>query len=157
MVGFSRFGPTPKYPNISSRFGRFLWIAWSDWADSFCIESGILRHKFRLPTWGIFETKNFRLFWHYTPFEGTWKNIFRWKKYFPHSPYIIGNLIRYLRNWNSTKRGEWDTLNRHAKSCKCASNACGQFLWKLQTFSTKRTPNNILDSAVGTLQFGMIL
>jgi hypothetical protein len=110
MVGFSRFGPTPKYPNISARFGRFLWIGWLDWADSFCIESDVMRHKFRLPTWGIFETTIFRLFWHYTPFEGTWKNIFRWKKYFPNSPYIIGNLMRYLRNWNITKRGEWDTL-----------------------------------------------
>jgi hypothetical protein len=55
----------------------------SDWADSICIESYALRHKFRLPTSGIFETKIFQLFWRYTPFDGTWTNIFQWKNTFP--------------------------------------------------------------------------
>ena len=27
-----------------------LVLGWSDWADSCCIESGVFRHKFRLPT-----------------------------------------------------------------------------------------------------------
>jgi hypothetical protein len=34
----------------SSVFGRFLGAEWSDWADSFCIETGIIRYKFRVPT-----------------------------------------------------------------------------------------------------------
>ena len=95
------------------RFGRFLVVGWSDWADSFCIVSGFLRHKFRLPTKGILETKKFGLFLRYTPFEGTWKKIFRQKKYFPNWPYNIGNQIRWVRINFMTKRGEWDTLGWH--------------------------------------------
>ena len=95
---------------IGPHLGRFLVVEWSDWADSFCIVSGFLRHKFRLPTKGILETKKFGLFLRYTPFEGTWKKIFRQKKYFPNWPYNIGNQIRWVRINFMTKRGEWDTL-----------------------------------------------
>ena len=31
-------------------FGRFLCLGWSDWFPVFCIFSGTLRHKFRVPT-----------------------------------------------------------------------------------------------------------
>ena len=41
MVWFCWFVPTYNYPNISAPFGPFLRTLWSDWADSFCIESGI--------------------------------------------------------------------------------------------------------------------
>jgi hypothetical protein len=58
VVGFCSFGQVWKYPDISARFGRFLKDGCLDWADSFCIASGISRHKFRPPT-GHFGVTNF--------------------------------------------------------------------------------------------------
>ena len=77
VVRFSCFWQISKYPIFGAHFGRFLWTGLSDRTDSFFIESGILRHKFRLPTRGILDTMILRLFWHYTPFVGTWIHIFR--------------------------------------------------------------------------------
>ena len=47
-------------------FGRFLSPGWSDSFLVFCIFSGILRHKFRVPTWG---TLRKFYFW---PIKGPW-------------------------------------------------------------------------------------
>ena len=41
-------------------FGRFLSSGWSDWILVFCSVSGILRHKFRIPTKGTLKTKIFK-------------------------------------------------------------------------------------------------
>jgi hypothetical protein len=54
VVQICCFCPSSKYPNIYAHFGRFLQVGWSVWADFFCIESGFLRHKFILPTRGLF-------------------------------------------------------------------------------------------------------
>ena len=51
---------------FSSVFWRFLSPGWSDWALVFCSVSGILRHKFRVPTKGTLKTK---IFW---PTKGVW-------------------------------------------------------------------------------------
>jgi hypothetical protein len=44
------FDRHPEYVNLLTHYGRFLSPQLSDWADSFFIESGILRYKFRVPT-----------------------------------------------------------------------------------------------------------
>ena len=51
---------------FSSVFWRFLSPGWSDWVLVFCSVSGILRHKFRVPTKGTLKTK---IFW---PTKGAW-------------------------------------------------------------------------------------
>ena len=51
---------------FSSVFWRFLSPGWSDWVLVFCSVSGILRHKFRVPTKGTLKTK---IFW---PTKGGW-------------------------------------------------------------------------------------
>ena len=99
-----------KYAHILARFGRFLWTGWSDLADFFCNLSGYSRHKFRVPTWPILKRKNFNFILRYTPLEGVCKIFYGGKKILPNGPYVPGNRMRYLRKWNATKRGEWDTM-----------------------------------------------
>ena len=53
------FDRHPEYVNFLTHCGRFLSPELSDWADSFFIESGILRYKFRLTTaWFSEKLKN---------------------------------------------------------------------------------------------------
>ena len=47
------FSLTDILSNISLKC--FLRTGCLDWTKSFCIASGSLRHKFRIPTWGILE------------------------------------------------------------------------------------------------------
>ena len=61
---------------FSMVFGLFLGSHWSDWAQTFFIESGISRHKFRVPTRGTLKHSNFRLLPTLTPLEGTFGKIF---------------------------------------------------------------------------------
>ena len=51
---------------FSSVFWGFLSPGWSEWVLVFCSVSGILRHKFRVPTKGTLKTK---VFW---PINGFW-------------------------------------------------------------------------------------
>ena len=97
-----------KCTHILARFGLFLGIRLSDWTYSFCIGS---------PTRNILKRQNFSFILHYTPLEGVCQIFFGGKKIFPDSPYMPGNRMRYLRKWNVTKRGEWDTLLPHTIPC----------------------------------------
>jgi hypothetical protein len=101
------------YPEKRPKCGRILQV----WANTQIYQYvsafwkslySVLRHEFRLPTWGI----------HYTPFVGTLKKIFVEKKYFPSRPYNIGNPMRYLLNLNITKRGRLTHLN--ISTCVCS-------------------------------------
>ena len=79
---------------IGPRIVHFLLAGWSDWADSFCNESGFLIHKFSLPT--TYYSKNFEspLFLGLTPLGGPLK-IFVDKKNILPSSAPVGNF-----SWN---------------------------------------------------------
>jgi hypothetical protein len=81
---------------IGPRIVHFLLAGWSDWADSFCNESGFLIHKFRLPT--TYYSKNFEspLFLGLTPLGGPLKIFCDEKQIFSVILLCIGHHIRYL-------------------------------------------------------------
>ena len=99
-----------KCLHFLAHFGRFLKHTSSFWTDFFCIESGYLRHKFRVPTRHILEIRNFNFILHFTPLEGGCKIFYGGKKTLPDGPYTIGNQIRWVQKYIMTQRGEWDTL-----------------------------------------------
>ena len=68
---------------FSMVFGLFLGSHWSDWAQTFFIESGISRHKFRVPTRGTLKHLDFYFYPLWPPLE----------KYFWLENYILDILL----------------------------------------------------------------
>ena len=97
-------------------FWLFLGSHWSDWAQSFSIESGISRHKFRVPTRGTLEHFEISIFLTLTPLEGTLGKIFLTQKLHFSYSIVIEHLIKHLQKIISTKRGEWHTLTHQGLS-----------------------------------------
>ena len=81
---------------FGSHFGRFLQAGWSDWADSFCIVPGVLRHKFRVPITYLSENFEIPLFGGRPPLGGPSKVFFGKNKKIPSVLRSIGHHIRYL-------------------------------------------------------------
>ena len=104
MLRKCHFTGQVKYAHILARFGCFLSLRLSVWTDLFCIVSGYLRHKFRVPTKSIWDKKKNPFYFTFYPLGGVWKTFYGGKQIFPDCPYTIGNQIRYLRK---TLRGEW--------------------------------------------------
>ena len=101
---------------FSMVFGLFLGWHWSDWAQTFFTESGISRHKFRVPTRGTLEHIKMSIFFTLTPLEGTLGKIFLTRKLHFRYSIVIEHQIKHLAKLFSTKRGEWHTLCTHLQS-----------------------------------------
>ena len=86
-----------KNSKIGPHIVHFLLAGWSDCADSFCNESGFLRHKFSNI---LFQELWNSTFFRVDPFCGTPENLcWSKKKVSRYSHIYIGHHIRYLRIW----------------------------------------------------------
>ena len=95
---------------IFNGFGLFLGSHWSDWAQTFFIESGILIHKFRVATRGTLKNFEISIFFSFTSLEGTLGKIFLTRKLHSRYSIVIEHLIKHLQKIFSIKRGKWHTL-----------------------------------------------
>ena len=94
----------------TANFQWFWGFHWSDWAQTFFLESGILRHKFKVPTRGTLEHLKMSIFFTLTPPEGTLGKIFLTRKLYFWYSIVIEHEIKHLTKTFSTKREEWHTL-----------------------------------------------
>ena len=97
---------------FSMVFGLFLGWHWSDWAQTFFTESGISRHKFRVPTRGTLEHIKMSIFLTLTPLEGTLGKIFLTRKSHFRYSIVIEHQIKHLAKLFSNQNLiSWDALN----------------------------------------------